>query len=160
METSMASCNMQIMMGFSCEELREKRRRANLNIASDQRDRDRLVSEIRRIEIQIADKRAEIRRIQNRLPDPSIQSLVPTDDHGRKRPPKPWEIVVDVVQAAASPAQNRFTIQQLEREIGELETDLPDLRQRRWDRQERLNEMIAGRACINDAMRRKGCIGA
>ncbi len=159
----MARCDMQLMMRFSCDQLREKRTRANLNIAADQRDERRLEAEIRRIEIEIANLEAEIDRIRRRPVEPALPG--PVDRSGRRKPKKPsWfgavETAIDVVQAGAQPILNRTEIRELEAEVRVLEAELPDRRRNLWNRQERLNESIASRGCINQAMRAKGCVGA
>lgn len=156
----MAPCNMQIMIRFSCDELREKRARANSNIAADQRDKRRLEAEVRSIEIQIANLEAEIDRIQRRPVEPALPGPVDRGDGRKPSKPSPFEAVVDLVGAAAQPIRGLGEIRRLELARARLEAELPDLRRELWGRQERLNESIASRACINRAMRAKGCIGA
>ncbi len=45
----MARCNLELMASFSCEDLREKRERAESNIREDQRRKQSLEAQIRRI---------------------------------------------------------------------------------------------------------------
>ena len=159
----MTNCNIDQMTRFSCDELRVKRTRAISNIAADQRDKRRLEAEIRQIGIQIAHKEAEIERIKNRPVFPVLPGR--SDQNDRRKPGRPgrpgiFGVVGDVAQGAAEPVQGRFEVRELEGEIRGLERRRADRRRRLWNRQERLNEAIASRQCINDAMREKGCIGA
>ncbi|MGJ3231827.1 MAG: hypothetical protein ACFE0P_08515 [Oceanicaulis sp.] len=154
---------MQIMMRFSCDELRVKRARANSNIAADQRDKQRIEAEIRHREIRIANLRAEISRIQRRPLEPALPGPADRSDNRRRKKPG-WaaavEVVIDGVQASAPSILNRSEIREIEAETRELDADLPRLRSELRNRQDRLNESISARGCINQATRAKGCVGA
>lgn len=156
----MVRCNLSLMTQFSCEELREKRERAESNIREDQRLKQSLEAQIRRIEIEIANNRAEIRRLRNQTPLPSLPGPVRRDNAGRPKPPKPHEIVLSAAQAAADYFPNRSEIRRLEGEIGALERRRQGLRPQYMTRLERWNEAQDSRGCIIRAMREKGCIGA
>lgn len=110
----MARCNLELMASFSCEDLREKRERAESNIREDQRRKQSLEAQIRRIEIEIADNRAEIGRLRNQTPLHSLLGPVRRDDASRSKPPKPYEIVLSAAQAAADYFPNRSEIRRLE----------------------------------------------
>lgn len=156
----MAPCNMQIMMRFSCDELREKRRRAQINVAEDQRDKRRIEAEIRAIEIRVANLEAQIDRIRRRPPEPVLPGPFDPAAGRKPRKPSPLEPIIDIVGVAAQPIRDQIERRRLEGRIRTLEARLPSLRRDLWDRQERLNEMIAARSCINQAIRAKGCAGA
>ena len=156
----MARCNLSLMAGFSCEELREKRERAESNIREDQSLKQNLEAQIRRIEIQIADKRAEINRLRRQTPSPSLPGSVDRDNSGRPKRPKPYEIILAAGQVAVDYVSAPLDIRRLEGDIDDLERDRQRLLPEYMNRLERWNEAIDGRSCIIRAMREKGCIGA
>lgn len=82
----MPPCNHNLMAQFSCEELRERRQRADANIASDQRRSRQLEAALRYNEIQTANIRAEIDRLRNELSPPSLPGPRRRAKVGQRRP--------------------------------------------------------------------------
>lgn len=153
----MARCNLDLMVQFSCEQLREKRARAISLIADDQELLWRLDAQIRSNEITIANRRAEIARLRGEPPRPGLPGPVQDDGNRRRKRPRPEDIIGAGAEEILRQRRNRATIADLEAEIEDLEGRIRDLRIDRDRRIDRLNEARDGRRCIQDAMWRKGC---
>jgi hypothetical protein len=140
---------------LDCETLRRRRRSVDINIADDQSRRDSLNAQIRRVEILKADKEFELEQV-GQPPLPGLPS--PNRRRPGKRPkPGAFGVAITAADLADSRAENAIERRRLWSEIREYDATLQGLRQARFERQERLNELIAGRALITEALDRKRC---
>lgn len=156
---------------LSCDELREKRSRINSNIATDQREAQRLRSKIDAIDLKIAEKRDELEDVGGE-PEPTSYSNVEQDQERRRRRqrkprlrlpriPTPVGVVVDVAaQVAAAAVKDKLDRVRIRDEISTLLREREPLLAAYSKRLELMNETIDGRARVVDAMRRKRCVGA
>lgn len=140
---------------LSCEILRRRQSSLNSNIGRDQRLRDSLRAQVRQVEIQRADKQFELDQI-GKPPIPGLPSPDGGRSRRRRRPGLPG-IVITAVDAVSTPVDNAMERRRLKRDIRALNGRLRVLRQDLFDRQEKLNELIAGRGLINTALRNKRC---
>ena len=139
---------------LSCETLR-RRRNLNADIGRDQRLRDSLRAQIRKVEVQRADKQFEL----DQIGQPPIPGL-PSPEGGRsrrRRRPGLHGIVMTAADAVSTPVDNAMERRRLKRDIRVFDKRLRELRQDLFDRQGKLNDLIAGRALIITALRNKGC---
>lgn len=157
----MPPCNHNLMAQFSCEELRERRQRADANIASDQRRSRQLEAALRYNEIQTANIRAEIDRLRNELSPPSLPGPRRRAKVGQRRPrrDRDRDAALEAGEALPQLFPNFRRIRDLEREIVQLEQERQRLLPQYARALRQLNEMLDGRGCIVVAMRRKGCLG-
>lgn len=144
----------QMEEASECTVLRERRERARINIGEDQKIIDRLNAQLRQAEIQIADKRAELRRMDDGI-SVSVPGPQSRDDRDRSNNNRgPWD---DLAGALGGPIARRLRRRELEREIRELESKLARIH---GDLQPRLrlwNETIADHHQIRSEMRKLGC---
>ncbi len=153
----MTRCNLDLMVQFSCEELREKRIRAIVSVAEDERLLRSLDAQIRSHEIRIANHNDRIVSLRGDMPMPGRLSPVQHDETRRPKRPSVGGIIVDNAEAILRQIQNGREIGRLEGEIERLETRILELSANRESRTQRLNEAQNGRRCIQDAMWRKQC---
>lgn len=156
----MARCNLELMIQFACEELREKQARADLVIARDQDLARSVNDQIRQRRILIDNRRAQITQLRQQLPSPSVPGPVETDRDQRPKRPGVGDFVSDTAEELARQVRNRLEIRRLEREIEAFERRIQELLPEQTRRLDRLNESLAGKACIQRAMRQKRCVGA
>lgn len=109
----MPRCNLDLMVQFSCEQLREKRKRAMAVIADDQRLIRRFNAQIRNLEILSANKRAQIARLRGEIPHPGLPGPFGRDADGSSRRPGIGDIIVGNAEAIAQGIRNRQEIQRL-----------------------------------------------
>ena len=156
----MPDCDLDLMLEFSCDELREKRMRADINIMNDKRKIEDISAAIRRENINISNTEAKINELRSEPPQPSVSAPISTDRDGKPRTPGRFETAIEVIEGVAAPIYNWREIRRLESDIDNAEERVRDLLRDLADRNERYDEMLAGRECIKTAMRRKGCRGA
>jgi predicted nuclease with TOPRIM domain len=147
------------MAQFSCEQLREKRERANAVIASDQSEKRQLDAALRRNEVETANLRAELQRLKAEPSLPSIPSGRRSSYAGQRRRQRDRDAASEGAGAIPQLFPNFRRIKDLEDQIDALEQARQRLLPQYARTLRRMNEMLDGRGCIIEAMRRKGCIG-
>ncbi len=155
----MARCNPELMDQFTCEELLEKRKRIDLAIGADQTSLERTNSRIHRNRSRIANNEARIQRLRGELPTPSLHGPLEMDDNRKPKTPGFVDIFLDSAEEIARQIRNRQEIQRLNSDIDRLERDIQYLLLQQTRQQQSLNEALEGRECIQQARRRKGCLG-
>ncbi len=116
---------------------------------------------MRDLEIQMANKRAEIRRLKNEPSPPVLPGPQERDDtpRGHRRRRRRGDGASEVGEATQHLVPNFFKIRRLEGEINDLNRQRQQLLPEHARVLRQMNEMIDGRGCIVQAMRRKGCLG-
>lgn len=137
--------------------LRAQRNSLNRQISDLKRQQDDLSAVIRRIQIRIADKEAELRALGSDTFNPQMHDPVDADRRrrGRERPKTPWDIVAHVVSDNVQDVRRRS----LESDIRNLRRDAdPFIRERMRITAQR-NDLIAERAQTVSEMRNIRCVG-
>ena len=141
----------------TCSNLRVQRNSLNRQISDLKRQQDDLSAVVRRIEIRIADKEADLRALGRDTFNPQPHDPVDTDRRrrGRERPKTPWGVFGDAVGQNVQDLRRR----RIESEIRDLRREADPLIRERMRVTAHRNDLIAERAQTVDQMRSARCVG-